>query len=260
MPVQLYEYAKDTFVSVEDGGGYRAMRGDLAAKLFGGLYGSVTALHPAVGLSAGDLAKSPYTDYNPGGLRRYELTGLFGETLGAADRLLGDNPSGYALPFVREAVNLPESSTEYAVVDESVPFLQMVLHGLIPYGGRALNASGDPDKAFLECVALGSVPHYELLYQNQTKVILAEDVSSYYGADFSRWRDTVAACYTRYAALYEQTAGASITEYEMIAPGVSRTVYSNGVTVLVNRTETAAAADGFKVPALDFVVTGGAAS
>lgn len=69
---------------------------------------------------------------------------------------MGDNPNFYALPYLSDAVNIPTSTTEYDIVDETVNFYQMVLHGLIPYGGRAINRYGNPTQEYLRCIASGT--------------------------------------------------------------------------------------------------------
>ena len=66
--------------------------------------------------------------------------------------LLADAPHMYALAWTDEAVNLPSVSSRYDAADRSVPFLQMVYSGLMPYALMPVNLSADPQDSFQMCI------------------------------------------------------------------------------------------------------------
>ena len=49
----------------------------------------------------------------------------------------------------------------YFFTDETIPFYQMVVHGLIPYSGDPQNLFYDPQLQYLKMVEYGYMPYYQ---------------------------------------------------------------------------------------------------
>ncbi|WP_457792268.1 DUF5696 domain-containing protein [Anaeromassilibacillus sp. SJQ-5] len=192
-----------------------------------------------IGLSAGSLGAQSYTDFSKYGSSRADAVELTRRGLKKAQEalpLLGDNPMGYAIPALSGAVNLPDSGSGFDVCDESVPFLQIVLHGVIPYAGKAINLSGTYTDSFLWSIQSGSLLHYYLLGVDPAE-LKDTDRTDLYGAGFGLWKDKIIEQYTALKDFYTQTADAVIGGYDTLQPGVVRTRYSNGWSTYVNRTD-----------------------
>lgn len=261
-PAEQPYYPKDVFYPAEDGGTGRVLNAGGAGKALQSFLEAKNRLAPQAGIAIGDLGNLLASDYGQAGLRRQDTERYFRELLaGAAEgsRLVGEASNLYALYALSAVYNLPDTATEFAVVDESVPFLQMALHSLMPYGSRPINAAGSPEELFLTCIATGMAPTYELIYEMPASM-RGLDQQSYYGADYTRWRDVIVEQYARYAEVYEKTGKSAITGYETRDDGLIETRYANGWKTLVNLSGAAVAADGLTVPAKDFLlVKGGSA-
>lgn len=97
-------------------------------------------------------------------------------------------------------LNLPYSSTEYIDYAETVPFLQMVLHGHINYAVRALNITDDYNYSMLKAIETGSGIHFVLSAQNVTK--LRSTAFSYYLAtDREYWLPVAIDSYKKAASV-----------------------------------------------------------
>ena len=109
----------------------------------------------------------------------------------------------------------------------------MVLHGVKPYGSRAINTYGSPQDMYLQCIATGMTPHYELMYSGEA-LIQKTGENSYYGAQYAYWQDTIVKQYQDYEKLYEKAGRAYIKDIQKVRPELVKTVYDNGVYTLVN--------------------------
>ena len=220
---------------------------------------NVLALNPNISMTLGTLGNTLFTDFGNEGFRRHmaeaAVRNIF-EASKSKTNIIGDNPNFYTLPYLNSIVNMPLYHTAYDGLDESIPFLQMVLHGIMPYGSRALNTYGNPENEFLKCIETGAILHYEMIYENNKYLSFLTD-KNYFGAEYKNIKDTVIEKYKSYSKLYNLTAAETITGYEKTATGLIKTTYSNGVYTLVNYSENDVIADGVTVPSMDFAIIEG---
>ena len=144
-----------------------------------------------------------------------------------------DSGNDYMLSGATHVVNAPSSSSGYDMEDESFPFYQIALRGLVNIANEAVNSGPDYNAAFLRALETGTSLRFEWFYEGADRVSGSDDAKLYY-AHYSSWLDNVREMVNSSAAYYKQIAGAAIVGYERLAEGVSRTVYDNGVYVVVN--------------------------
>ena len=80
-------------------------------------------------------------------------------------------------------------SSRSFIFDEDIPFYQLVMHGIIPYSGTALNAESDMIDTFLKAVATGCQPSYDMIYTSSSNLKDTE-LEKYYYANYEFWTDT----------------------------------------------------------------------
>lgn len=118
------------------------------------------ALPEAVtGLSMTSLSNAPYADYRGTYTDRQQTAETMASVLESAEKTRGvyaENPAYYALPYLQVAAGLPSDSSRYDIFDESVPFLQLTLRGLMTVSTRPINLAGDGERLFLKAVETGS--------------------------------------------------------------------------------------------------------
>lgn len=212
-----------------------------------------------IGMGIGSLGNTQYSNYSIEHQKKAFQELLVQQKLAAQSgniNMIGSNPFMYALAYMSEVTNIPDSSSNYDVISRSIPFVQMVLRGLIPYSTTPVNNSGSPDQKFLYCIESGSMLNYNLIGINPSE-IKDTGVNDYYSANYSYWKDIIADQYSKIADIYSQTKGAHISEYIIVQDGVVKTVYDNGVYTIVNYNSTDVDIDGTTVKANDFVLKGG---
>ena len=209
------------------------------------------------GLSLGSLSGTLYADYSSSIMAtrskslNYVRQALEGKP--AEVSLLADAPNLYALAWADEAVNLPSVSSRYDATDGSIPFLQMAYSGLIPYALTPVNLSMDPQDSLLKALETGAGLHYALL-AGDNRMVMDTELNFLTSAQADTWMDTVKEQGAQAAAVWAEIAGSTIYSHVVLAEGVTRTLYENGVAVYVNHGAEDWQENGIRVPAGGYTV------
>ncbi len=212
------------------------------------------ALPEGIGASLGDSFLTLSTDFSEQSPQNRADTL---KALTAAASLLGEthpvmtqNPVLSVLGALSMSENLDRCGENGYALDAYVPFVQTVLHGHVNYASRALNAQSDYREALLSAVETGSAVKFTLA--GRYTVLQEETEYDYlYYIDWEKWKDTVRTDAAAVNRLYDRIRTAELVSLQREGD-LTRTVYSNGVTVYVNRGEEPVQADGITVPARGF--------
>jgi len=101
-------------------------------------------------------------------------------------------PYYYALEFVSNAYDVPYQSTQYEILDYSIPFYQLVVNGLFDYSGESINANVEKglQEHLMKCIETGSNPAFTFTYDDSSELLLT-DYNSYYYTLYTRWLSDV---------------------------------------------------------------------
>ncbi len=112
----------------------------------------------------GDMVNSDYNQQNA--LLRVQTVKMYTEWLKKYndhfDRVSVYYGNEYTVPFVDSILDIPMNRSYSIVLDEQVPFVQMVYHGLVDYYSSALNKEDDPQTMLLRSLEYGALPSFEL--------------------------------------------------------------------------------------------------
>ena len=113
-------------------------------------------------------------------------------------RLMIAGGNQYALACAADLVDVPAFGNPYYLVDETIPFYEMVIHGSVDYAGEAVNLSDQQDigAQTLHMLAYGLLPHYCLSYQNGSEL---QDTAfqNYYSTGYQNWLNGAAESYRK---------------------------------------------------------------
>jgi hypothetical protein len=159
-------------------------------------------------------------------------------------------PNDYMFSNMAAYYDIPLGDSGYIYTTETVPFLQIVLAGYVPYYGKALNFSSNLRADLLRHADFGVYPSY-FLSEGVTADILSTPLNWVYTSSYAQWGEEVQETYQWLNALLEPVKGAEIESREQLAPGVVGTTYSNGQQIVVNYNDSPFEVDGLVVEGLD---------
>lgn len=190
-----------------------------------------------------------------------ETLSFYNEMLAGTEAAFGSasvqGGSLYAAQGASLMTEIPMSDNRYQYTTESVPFYQIVMHGVRDYTGTPGNLSSDMEREVLRWVEMGYLPYFELAWSD-TEDLMYTEYQSLFSAKFSDWREEAARIAKQFqSGELAQLHGALITRHDKLSADVRRVTYDNGLTVYVNYSQEAAVFDGLTIPARDYIVVEG---
>jgi hypothetical protein len=159
----------------------------------------------------------------------------------------------YTVPYVDFIVDMELESKNFNIIDESIPFYQIALHGFVPYTGAPLNLAADFDRSVLKAVETGA--GLQFMFMSATGEELQDtNYTRYFGSDISRWGSRPVELYGRLNGQLGHTVNLHITGHGKLAPQVYLTEYEDGTKVVVNYTAEPFTYEGVTAGGLDFAV------
>jgi len=159
----------------------------------------------------------------------------------------------YVLPYATLLTDVNLIGKEYLLVDEKVPFYEIAIHGLVDYTGSAVNLSGDPVNAVLKCAETGAGLSFTFIAES-SELLQGTEYMDFFGANYDSWKDMAKAYAVRYEKEMAGLNNQCITDYRILAKGVTATVYEDNTTVYVNKNATDYTDGTITIPAKDYLV------
>ena len=206
----------------------------------------------------GNLLSGDYYDRDT--VIREQVKAMNIETLKQADaeglKISIKEGNEYALPYADLITDMDLTGTSYGILDESVPFYQIAIHGLKNYTGEPVNLAGDYRTLLLECAEYGAGLNFTFMAAN-TSILQDSAYSCYTSAGWQGWKDEATAMILKYQSDMRGLNRQRITGHEKAAAGVSVTEYEDGTRVYVNYTDNEYRSGTVTVPARDYLVERG---
>lgn len=182
----------------------------------------------------GDLI---FNDYEPSGIQTREYTKtIYNGILKYAQEQLGYagifRGYAYALGQTSYIDGLPSSSSYDFMIDETVPFYPIVLHGYIPYTFDEGNLRDDNEAEFLRAIEYGALPSFFVTHDDSRKLKNTPS-NGLYSSRYDKWERRIEMEYKQFDALrtlYNQR----ITNHERLSENRYATTYEDGSRVIVD--------------------------
>ena len=212
------------------------------------------------GLTLRDLGNTLYNDESGGGFTR-EQTKLmvdhaFTNTL-SGQQLIVKSPAVYAALAAHTAVDSPLYGNGYAILDRTIPFYQMALHGTVDMTSSPLNLNYSYEEQVLRMAEAGVMPYFILACSNQHE-LMNSDYTGYYSVGFDVWKDKIVSLYQQYIPIYREIKTSRVKSHTVQPDGLAVTVYDNGGAVLVNYSDKTVEYQGTAVEAGSYAFKKGA--
>lgn len=165
--------------------------------------------------------------------------------------LVLEEPVSYLWKNTDAFLDMPLGSSDYMYVDQEVPFMSMVLKGIIPMYSDYVNFEANKQEFFLQMVEAGVYPSFYLTYENSSKLLYTNS-SNLFSTEYDTYKDTIAQYDKELRKVSEVTADALIIDNEKLDNGVTVVTYDNGAKVYVNYSEEAQTVDNVTVNAMSY--------
>lgn len=155
------------------------------------------------------------------------------ESISRDYKIMIEGGNVYNWPYASMMVNVPLEDSGYDIVDQRIPFYQMVVSGYKTYAGPALNHVSDKQYYSLLNLETGTLPFYTFSAAN-SEIVKGTEFAELYSLNFERWRAEVVNHYYETYPVYKQIYGQRFIKHELLEEGVAKSTYENGLAVIVN--------------------------
>lgn len=172
----------------------------------------------------------------------------------AAESMSFDTGNAYVLPYADDIYNIPLNSSRFDAETTAVPFYPMVIHGLVPYCGEAINFSYDRNEQILRSLEYGAVLSYAVIGKDDSELTGTSIGSLYYSMNSDSNLKEFISLWQRIGAFQRKTANQEIAEHISLGENIFCTVYADQSRAYVNYSDKDYNADGITVKAHDFTL------
>lgn len=212
-------------------------------------------------ISFGDISKELCGDYNYKRSVSREammnmITAKYKELVDNDSLIMANSDYLYNVPYANIVTGAVLSNKSFNIVDETIPFYQIALHGIVDYTAESLNLSQDAEETFLKSAELGAGLYFTVTKQ-PTSVLQDSKYTEYFATEYDLWKDEIIENYNRFSTDFAGTFDEYIVGHEKVDNNLYKTEFSGGLTVLVNYNYNDVSYNGETIPARDYVVKGG---
>ena len=158
----------------------------------------------------------------------------------------------YALAYTDFVTNMDLHGNSYAIIDYTVPFYQIALHGYKNYAGSPVNLGYEKDQIILESAETAAGLYYTFM-EASPKKLQETYYTEYYSSCFDSWKSEFEDSYERYNRELSVVANSLIVDHEYVSDQVTKTTFDNGYVIYVNFGYTSyRTATGKNIPDRDY--------
>lgn len=215
----------------------------------------------AAGISFRDIGYLLSADYNPKALvTREEVKAMNIQTMKdaheAGQSVMVRMGNDYVLPYADIITDMDLTGTRYSLIDQTIPFYQIAIHGMKDYTSESLTTTGDMWREVLKAAEYGSGLNLTFMAED-TRILQDTFYSEYFGCYY----DSRAEEMTGIAFKYQQDmAGLNqqkIVAHQQITDTLTMTGYEDGTQVYVNYSKQDCEYDGITIPGYSYHVERG---
>lgn len=187
---------------------------------------------------------------------RYDCADSYDQLFSALDdsaNFVLEEPFAYLWKYTDAFLDMPLYTSSYIYEDEGIPFMSMVLKGVIPVYSEYVNFEANKQEFFLKMVETGTYPSFYITKESSADLLYTNS-SDIYSSEYGVYRDTIIEYTQALQAVNEKVADAFITGHEIRDNGITVVTYDNGVTIYINYNTSQQSADGHILEGMSYKV------
>jgi hypothetical protein len=160
----------------------------------------------------------------------------FEEMYQADNKILVNAGFVYAAPWANIITDMIITEHSFGITDTSVPFLPIVLHGIVSYTGKAINLAEDYTKNLLKTVESGAGLYFSFM-EEETAELQETKFRQFYANEYKKWVGDADKLCKKFNADFGHLYNQRIVNHTILAPDVTVTEYEDGTRVVVNASD-----------------------
>jgi hypothetical protein len=186
------------------------------------------------GLSLRSLGNRLYSDfYRNNGSYRYEIREQlqdFAKDIADQTPVLMHHPNDYMLPFASQIADLKITTSQFLMVDEMIPFIQIALAKYKDYSMPSINIDQVYDLSYyvLKAIETGSHLKYTISYEDSS-VLMDTKYNDYYSTTYEKVKDDIISSYEVISDLIGNDN--YLVAHEFDTEGYVIVTYQNGLVI-----------------------------
>ncbi len=197
------------------------------------------------------LSNELTSDFAKGGLNREETREALKELLEIAEKKAVAKPFSYLFDadVIYDVVLYTSNQLKFS---DTVPFIPLVLGEKTIYG-RAGNFFSNVDNEVLRMIDYNIYPSFYITH-SKANLLLNTKSENIYTSQFVDWKDEIKAQYDYINAALRHVINAKISQRIILADGLVKNVYNNGVILYINYSNNTYTADGITILPVSYEV------
>jgi len=160
----------------------------------------------------------------------------FEEMYQADKKIMVNAGFAYSIPWTDIITDMIITEHSFGITDSTVPFLQIAIHGIVPYTGKAVNLAEDYTKNLLKTVECGAGLYFSFM-EEETAELQETKFRQFYANEYKKWIGDADELYKKFSADFGHLYNQQIVNHVILAPDVTITEYEDGTRVLVNASD-----------------------
>lgn len=233
---ELYEYSTVMYGQRDDLDPYYLLKASVAKEMAENLL--ATTENYGAGTSFQNIGKDLSSDFTRKAPQSRQATlnvqeQLLKEASDAGKDIMINMGNDYAIAYADMVTNMDLSGSEYTIIDKTVPFYQLAIHGYVNYTGESLNLTQNFEDELLRSAEYGA--GLSFTFTEETAFALQKTLyTQYFGADYASWQERMMEIYTRYNQELGHVYNQKMVDHEYVSDTVTCTTYEDGTKVYVN--------------------------
>lgn len=183
-------------------------------------------------------------------------TALLQELKAGGSQLITEGGNQYVLEHADCVKGIPTEDQAYRFSTKSVPFYQLVVHGMVGYTGEAGNLTGNLEKTKLKWVEYGYLPYFELTYDGSEELMYT-GYNELFTSEYENWKADVAQIYDELNEAVGFLSSVKMVRHECLETDFYCVTYADGTKVYVNYAESMKTAGDVSVAPMDYSIVKG---
>lgn len=155
-------------------------------------------------------------------------------------------PNAYLWDHMTAYYDVPMYASQYTYFDDTIPFLSIVLQGRVDLYGPLINFFADPIEQRLRLIDYQLNPSF-IATEAPSYLLKFTQARGYFTTAYADWADGITSVYQEMTMVHEATLGKDLISRDVMAYGVIRHTYEDGVTLWINYTDQTYSGSGIDV-------------